>query len=127
MVMLRGIRSLPDPNDEEQEKKCLSTGKESFKKGDWKAIDERLVNHDQIGSFMWFLTFLCSTLPGALVQFDEYFSAGLKPPFRVIHCGESNGPRNNNRDISQNYQNLTQHTETKFAWGRVVGVSLFSL
>lgn len=32
--------------------------KRIFQKGDWKAIDERLVNHDQIGSFMWFLTFL---------------------------------------------------------------------
>ena len=95
-------------------KKCLSTGKDSFKKGDWKAIDERLVNHDQIGSFMWFLTFLCSTLPGELVQFDEYFSDGLKPPFLVIHCGESDGLRNQ--------KGLTQHTETKFAWGRVVGV-----
>ena len=94
--------------------------KRIFQKGDWKAIDERLVNHDQIGSFMWFLSFLCSTLPGELVQFDEYFSDDLKPPFLVIHCGESNGPRNNNSNMSQ--KDLTQHTETKFAWGRVVGV-----
>ena len=28
----------------------------------------------------WFQTFLFSALPGEMIQFDEYFSNGLKPP-----------------------------------------------
>ena len=28
----------------------------------------------------WFQTFLFSTLPGDMIQFDEYFSIGLKQP-----------------------------------------------
>ena len=35
---------------------------------------------DDILSRWWFQLFLCSPLPGEIIQFDSYFRNGLKPP-----------------------------------------------
>ena len=39
-----------------------------------------------------FKDFICSSLPGEMIQFASYFSKGLKPPTREVACFDIGDP-----------------------------------